>query len=33
MAIELNQLLAGLDDTTIQKVEQTIKSNAKEFEV
>lgn len=32
MAIELNQLLAGLDDTTIQKVEQTIKSNAKELE-
>ena len=32
MAIELNQLLAGLDDTTIQKIEQTIKSNAKELE-
>lgn len=32
MAIELTQLLAGLDDATIQKVEQTIKSNAKELE-
>ena len=32
MAIELNQLLAGLDETTIQKVEKTIKSNAKELE-
>lgn len=32
MAIELSQLLAGLDDSTIEKVEQTIKSNAKELD-
>ena len=32
MAIELNQLLAGLDESTIEKVEQTIKSNAKELD-
>ena len=31
MAIELNQLLAGLDDSTIKTVEQTIKENAKEL--
>ena len=32
MAIELNQLLAGLDSSTIEKVEQIIKSNAKELD-
>ena len=32
MAIELSQLLAGLDASTIEKVEQTIKSNAKELD-
>lgn len=32
MAIELNQLLAGLDESTIEKVEQTVKSNAKELD-
>lgn len=32
MAIELKQLLDGLDDSTIEKVEQTISSNAKKLE-
>ena len=32
MAIELNQLLAGIDESTIEKVEQTIKSKAKELD-
>ena len=32
MAIELRQLLEGLDDSTISKVEETIKGNAKELD-
>ena len=32
MPIELRRLLAGLDDSTIEKVDQTIKSNAKELD-
>lgn len=32
MAIELRQLLKGLDDSTISKVEETIKGNAKELD-
>ena len=32
MPIELRQLLEGLDDSTISKVEETIKGNAKELD-
>ena len=32
MAIELRQLLEGLDDSTISQVEETIKGNAKELD-
>ena len=32
MAIELRQLLEGLDDSTISKVDETIKGNAKELD-
>ena len=32
MAIELSQLLTGLDDSTISKVEETIKANGKELD-
>ena len=32
MAIEWSQLLTGLDDSTISKVEETIKANAKELD-
>ena len=32
MAIELSQLLNGLDDSTISQVEETIKANAKELD-
>ena len=32
MAIELSQLLEGLDSSTISKVEDIIKTNAKELD-